>query len=454
MVSQFRLPLSVPPATTYLEDSIRKSRYRSVHVLSEDLPDGWLSRRAHSLHTLVPRLGGFPPSMARWAILEYSCPGQTVLDPFCGKGTAPLEALLTERRAIGSDAAQDAFVITHAKLSGISHERATRFLRAVDFTRQADLQSVPENVRLFFSDETLRQILVLRRAIFDTLGIQPGHVESLSGQVLSTKRKTALYVLACLLGCLHGPVDWSRNRGGATESQNSGSLYLSIHCNHTYSASPTYVRGFCARYGLTTPIRNVSASLLRKSALAQADGLPGGSGKAFCRRAELLRLRDRADLVVTSPPYFRAQTYAWDNWLRLWCLGYPDYRIVGRNLLHTDSIARYYAGMKSSLERIKSLLRGPGSRAIIVIGDVRTRTKGTASFLQDDARRTRYILNDSSKGHMINTSEIVCDIATNFGFEIELIINDSIPRRERALASFLTQHHGTDVDRAVILRYR
>jgi hypothetical protein len=391
--------------------------------------------------------------MANWAILQYSSPGQTVLDPFCGKGTAPLEALLAQRTAVGSDAAPDAFVITHAKLSGISHERAASFIRAVDFTRQMDLKSVPENVRLFFSDETLQQILLLRQALFDTLRIQPGQVESLCGQVLSTRRKTALYVLACLLGCLHGPVDWSRNREGGTENLNASSLYLSVHCNHTYSASPAYVRRFCARYGLTAPVRNVSASLLRKSGLAQADALPAVTGRALCKPAEVLRLRSRADLVVTSPPYFRAQTYAWDNWLRLWCLGYPDYRTVGRKLLHTDSIARYYIAMMASLERIKALLRGPGSRAVIIVGDVRTRTKGAARFLLDDARRTRYIFNDNNKGSIINTSEIICDIAVSLGFEIELIVDDTIPRSDRALASFLTQRHGTDVDRAVILRY-
>src|SRR5262249_44259982 len=155
---------------------------------------------------------------------------------------------------------------------------------------------------------------------------------------------------ACLLGCLHGPVDWTRKRreqgiGGTDErgrSPNPDSLYLSVHCNHTYSASPAYVREYCAEHGLTPPMRNVLESVLRKSAFVQVDPLPTRTGKALCRRAETLRLRERVQLVITSPPYFRAQSYAWDNWLRLWCLGYDDYRVVERELLYTESVQRYY----------------------------------------------------------------------------------------------------------------
>src|SRR5436309_1550624 len=86
--------------STYLEESTRKSRYRNAHVLGAGINVAWKSKQAHSLHSLVPRLGGFPPALARWAIETYSHPGDTILDPFCGKGTAPLEALLAGRNAV------------------------------------------------------------------------------------------------------------------------------------------------------------------------------------------------------------------------------------------------------------------------------------------------------------------------------------------------------------------
>lgn len=391
--------------------------------------------------------------MAHWAIAAYSEPGETVLDPFCGKGTAPLEALLAGRHAIGSDLAPDAFVITHAKVSGVRHKDVESFLNGLELDAPVDLTVVPSDVLLFYHPETLRQILVLRRAIFDTLGVTPGSIASLSGQPLPHRKRVAIYVLACLLGCSHGPVDWTHNRGGGIPGTNAGSVYLSVHCNHTYSASPAYVRRYITRHGLEPPVRDVVAAVLKKSALAQVDEPPQMGGRALCRPAESLRIQVRADLVVTSPPYFRAQTYAWDNWLRLWLLGYEDYRAVARMLLHTASIPTYYQGILASCRRIRALLR-PGARAVVVVGDVQTHVKGKQQFLQEDDRWARFAWQDTSGRSLVNTSEVIADAGSELGFDVECIIDDLIPRGDRALAASLDAHHGTCIDRAVVLRRR
>lgn len=388
--------------------------------------------------------------MAHWAIAAYSDPGETVLDPFCGKGTAPLEALLAGRHVIGSDLAPDAFIITHAKVSGVRHEDAERLLNELQLDGTVDLTAVPSDVLLFYHPETLRQILVLRRALFDILGVTPGSIALLSGQPLSRRKNVAIYVLACLLGCLHGPVDWTHNRSGAKASTNAGSVYLSVHCNHTYSASPAYVRRYIAQHGLEPPVRNAVAAVLKKSALAQVDAPPEMSGRAFCRPAQSLRARVTADLIVTSPPYFRAQTYAWDNWLRLWLLGYDDYRTVAKTLLHTESVPAYYQGILASFRRIGALLR-PGGRAVVIVGDVRTRVKGKHQFLQQADRWHRYVWQDGSGRSLINTSEVIADIGCDLGFDVECVVDDLIPRGDRALAAFLGTSQGTSIDRAVVL---
>ena len=48
----------------------------------------------HSLHHVVSRICTLPPRLARHLLLTYSDPGSNVLDPFCGKGTIPVEACL------------------------------------------------------------------------------------------------------------------------------------------------------------------------------------------------------------------------------------------------------------------------------------------------------------------------------------------------------------------------
>src|SRR5713101_2775509 len=69
----------------------------------------------HPLHSMMCRVGGFPPALARYLVAAYSQPGDCVFDPYCGKGTALLEASRLSRHAIGGDVAPDAVTVARAK---------------------------------------------------------------------------------------------------------------------------------------------------------------------------------------------------------------------------------------------------------------------------------------------------------------------------------------------------
>jgi len=103
----------------YLCKTIELSKYAKQHRLSSSVRDEWVGKRRsnyeHPLHKMAARVGAFPPALARDLIARYTQPGDTILDPFSGKGTTVLEALLQDRYAIGNDLAPDAFVLTHAK---------------------------------------------------------------------------------------------------------------------------------------------------------------------------------------------------------------------------------------------------------------------------------------------------------------------------------------------------
>src|SRR5438067_1142276 len=68
----------------------------------------------HSLHRIAGRICTLPPRLARHLITNYSRPRDIVLDPFCGKGTVPLEACLLGRRGLGTDASPEATTLTTA----------------------------------------------------------------------------------------------------------------------------------------------------------------------------------------------------------------------------------------------------------------------------------------------------------------------------------------------------
>jgi len=62
----------------------------------------------------------FSPAFARACIQSFSEPGQIVLDPYMGGGTTVLEAMVSGRRAIGSDINSLAVFVTRAKVTELS----------------------------------------------------------------------------------------------------------------------------------------------------------------------------------------------------------------------------------------------------------------------------------------------------------------------------------------------
>src|SRR5918911_5774729 len=58
------------------------------------------SYASHNLHAFAAK---FPPQLPRLFIAGLTLPGEVVLDPMMGSGTALLEAYLLDRQAIGFD---------------------------------------------------------------------------------------------------------------------------------------------------------------------------------------------------------------------------------------------------------------------------------------------------------------------------------------------------------------
>ena len=81
-------------------------------------PENWNFSNADTqylLHNLHPYPAKFIPQIARRAIERWSKPGETILDPFCGSGTALLESALLGRNSIGVDNNGVATLISRAK---------------------------------------------------------------------------------------------------------------------------------------------------------------------------------------------------------------------------------------------------------------------------------------------------------------------------------------------------
>jgi site-specific DNA-methyltransferase (adenine-specific) len=319
----------------------------------------------HSLHPMCSYLASFPAALAHAFIARYSRPGDVVLDPFSGRGTAPLQAAAAGRIGVGNDLNPFAHLLTAAKVepptAAEARTRAT-LLRlawasgAARWVEQAAAikaspatggpEPVPDEVALAFHPRTFAQLLFLRDA-------------------LDLRAPVDRFLAAAIAGILHG----------------KSSSYLSTLMPNTFSMAPRYVRDFAARTEFQSPERDVFDGLDAKLTRLYRDPLPRAAGLALLgdardagtRAGRALRARglpDRARLVLTSPPYLRVVKYGYYNWLRTWFLGF-DSRAIDASLDDAHHRAPYLDFLRAVLHDLRPALTDDGV-AVLVIGDVAT----------------------------------------------------------------------------------
>jgi hypothetical protein len=230
-------------------------------------------------------------------------------------------------------------------------------------------------------------------------------------------RATATVVHAALLGILHGHASYS----------------LSISSAHAFAMAPGYVRRYAKAHHLKPPERNVKACLAMKLQRCLASPLPPAvshsvlRGKAQDACSLLPEMENRIDCILTSPPYLASHTYAKDNWLRHWLLGY-NYRDLSPDYLQTGSVARYTTEMQSVICALSHLLR-PEGILICIIGHGR---KG-----------------NSADGNLVNMRQLFRSLlsASSVGLQLEQELTERISSHKRYYHSLSTTNGHTTNDR-------
>lgn len=304
--------------------------------------EGSFNGKESSLHQLSPYLGKIKSGIAKVLVQTYSGPGDWVLDPFCGVGPVPLEALLLGRKAAGSDLSRYAYWVTMGKVTAPPTKeeavaRAHRLIEYVNARNHAIDPSLADKwVRRFFHRRTLREVV----AAFSYC-----------------RRHKDWFLAACLCGILH------HQRPG----------FLSHPASHLvpYLRNKLFPRDkFPTLYGY----RNLAKRLLKKIDRSYRRPLINGdwNNRVFDIRNEDARAlsfaRESMDLVLTSPPYLNTLTYGRDNRLRLWFLGERNWQLLDRRLVTHRST--YETGMGNCIRKIYRVLK-PNRHCIFIVGDVR-----------------------------------------------------------------------------------
>ena len=302
----------------------------------------------HRFRSLCPYFAMFSERFAQNWIEALSKPGEVVLDPFSGRGTAPFQALLCGRQTFGSDINPVAFCLTRAKTNAPSAGAVRRRItwlhnRFVPEEWEEAAAAMPRFFSFAYAPSTLRQLLYLRSAV-------------------SWRSSRVDCMLAGLvLGSLHG------------ESERSPS-YLSNQMPRTISTKPDYSVRFWRKHAHRAPQREVFGFLRGRVDFRYASSPPDLRGTSFeCDFRDLpARLRDlkkAPKLVVTSPPYLDTTNFEEDQWLRLWFLGGPPrpaYRQVSRDDRHRNPGS--YWRLIGDLWRMLGRVLAPRSHVVVRMG--------------------------------------------------------------------------------------
>jgi hypothetical protein len=252
-----------------------------------------------------PYYAMFPAQFASETIKSYTQEGDTVLDPFAGRGTSLYSAAVNGRHALGVEINPVGWVYAAAKLAPAQHSRAVARVQELGglagrFRNPA--KSMARFYKCCFSVEVLAFLLAARR-----------HLDWRCSVVDRT-------VMAILLIDLHGKRDSA----------------LSNQMRQTKCMAPEYAVRWWGERKLRPPLLDPVAFLLKKMEWRYAHGVPDlqeariyladSTHRIAGLRSTTDRLAPRgAQLLLTSPPYFGVTNYHYDQWLRLWMLGGPQF---------------------------------------------------------------------------------------------------------------------------------
>ena len=331
----------------------------------------WTSgqRQASRLHEVSYR-ACFKPQLPAFFIGRLTRPGDTVYDPFMGRGTTPLQAALMGRRPVGCDINPLSAMLLRPRLTPPSVEELAA--RLADIPPSAPLPEGPllDDLRVFFHEAVLVRLAALRAWFVEREGT----------------------------GALDAVDDWLRMVCLNRLTGHSPGFFSVYTMPPNQAVGADRQRRINAKRGQKPPPRDVDALILRKSRALLSQGTPPPHPPALLGTAPAENAGfvpdGSVDLVVTSPPFLDVVDYRTDNWLRCWFAG-VDLDTVPIAAHRTPEA--WQAFVHASLGDIARTLR-PGGFLAFEVGEVR----GGKVLLEDHVIAAARGLPLAVEGVMVN----------------------------------------------------
>lgn len=310
----------------------------------------WTSkqRQSNALHEISYR-ACFKPQLPNFFVNLFTKVGDTVYDPFSGRGTTVIESGLLGRNVIANDINPLSRILCHSRFFIPNIENLKRRLKEIPIKKDAKADI---DLSMFYHPDTEAEIVSLKKYFLKKQ--KKGSVDQLDRWIMmvATNRLTG-----------HSPGFFSvytlpPNQAVSQESQ--------LKINKKRNQNPEF--------------RNTKDIILKKT-LSLIKGLSrehkdklseiGFKAKFLDKDARYTKeIRNNSvQLIVTSPPFLDIVQYSKDNWLRCW-FNDIDSDDIAKKITMTRKIEEWSDVMGEVLRELFRVTR-VGGWVVFEVGEVR-----------------------------------------------------------------------------------
>jgi len=370
-------------------------------------------------HGIVKYPAKYIPQIPEWAIKNFSTEGDIVLDPFNGSGTSSLECLINKRSYTGIDISPLAILASDVKTKYIPYEKINLYSKKlpslIEKNRQsADYEKINFKLENFwFNPNVLNEIFLIKSAICE---IEDENVKKLMLLSLSSIIKKV-------------------------SNQDEGQLKVKRDPKKVLNGVPDVKELFFKKLEKDSLAINKlqvfkDSNLINEHIVGSAYDL-----------MEIVKEKNKYDLIVTSPPYINAMNYPMYHRYELLLLGLVnpnDYighqemyigteRVYAKDYKNYEDLLPNLARFKFLNEKLKVIFEGEPKRCYITkkyFEEMYSFFKQAYQVLKKGKTMVIVCGTNTIKGVPIDTSYFLSELAQEVGFK-EVLNFSYIIRKHR-----------------------
>lgn len=305
-------------------------------------------RQASSIHEISYR-ACFKAQLPRFFIELLTVPGDTVYDPFSGRGTTVIEAGILDRKVISNDVNPLSRIMAAPRLEIPETAHIRDRVNSIPLLKR---MKAGMDLSMFFHPDTQAEIVSIRRYLDERKS---------SGKEDAVDRWIRMVATNRLTGHSRGffsVYTLPPNQAVSPESQ--------VKINQKRNQAPSY-------RNTGQIIINKSVTLLKSLKQSDLANLRKASETAVFLEEDAGRtgaLEDGSvNLTVTSPPFLDVVQYSRDNWLRCW-FNNIDTGEVEKRITMARTVEEWSAVMRTVFCELYRITR-PGGWVAFEVGEVK-----------------------------------------------------------------------------------